>query len=223
MGTDAGSWSSKVNSILSALVVSRARDAICSRSFLVHWGLGRNGQAVDTQKVADTRDHKVRPPSVYNDCEDKISSQVPQFELRGDGAKEGGSSNREIRMIYKKRSANHWCQHDRPVGEWLPSKMGEDDFGCHPSKYQRHSNAIQHEMVVLQDMGVWRPEPCHGAGYEDNQRGPFIEQRRNRKILGSSCACNIDNASWKMRHEERNQDNRYPQVSERDIVKVDFV
>lgn len=46
-----------------------------------------DGQAVDAEVVADARDDEVRPATIHHGSEDEVSTQVPELEIRGNGAK----------------------------------------------------------------------------------------------------------------------------------------
>lgn len=75
-------------------------------------------------------------------------------------------------------------------------------------------------MVVLQDERVRRPKPRHGTNDEDDQGGPFLEERCKWQVLGASGTCNVDDASWKMRNEECGEDDGNPEIAEGHDVQV---
>ena len=60
-------------------VVDSVCCAICSRVLL--GGLFWDCQAVDAKVVADARDYKMCPSPIYDDCEDKVRTKVPELEI----------------------------------------------------------------------------------------------------------------------------------------------
>jgi hypothetical protein len=67
-------------------------------------------------------------------------------------------------------------------------------------------------VVILQKVGVRRPEPCHSARNEDDQWRPLLDQWQEWQALGSSRACDVDDTCREMGDKEGEQDDRYPKL-----------
>lgn len=78
-------------------------------------------------------------------------------------------------------------------------------------------------MVVFEEVGVRRSEPCHGACDEHHQRRPLIDQGQHRLLPGTSCLDNVVDACWQMCNEEGEEDNGYPQLLQCDLANFCLV
>lgn len=87
-----------------------------------------DGQAVDTQVVANAVADVDGPASIHNSSECKVTSQEP--ELGGCGQ----TGETDIGQVDENAAGDEGSQHDSPHGEILASEMGEDDFGCHATE-----------------------------------------------------------------------------------------
>lgn len=121
------------------------------RSCVLLGGFLRDRKAVNAKVVANTCDDKMCPASVDNRGEDEVRTKVPELEACRHGTK-GSSRNGEVRMIHQQCASNHRHKHDGPIREGLVGEVRQDDLRCHASKYQRHGQAVQDEMVVFQQM-----------------------------------------------------------------------
>ena len=75
----------------------------------------------------------MRPFTVHNSSEDKVSTEVPEFKASGDGT-ECRARDGEVRVVDKQSTSDHRCEHDGPVREGLVCEMRQDDLGGHASE-----------------------------------------------------------------------------------------
>lgn len=208
---------SRAGLVGSALAVD---NAVGPQALLV--GLHGNGKALDTKVVAYARDDQVRPFSVNNKGENKVCAEVPELEASGHGTK-GGSGNGKVRVVDNQRSSNHGRQHDGPVGERLMGEMGQDNLGRHSSKDQRHGQAVENQVVILEELRVWRSQPSHGADNEDNQGRPFLDQWKHGLVPGSACTRNVEDAFREVRNEEGEEKDWHPEFLDSDFANLRLV
>ena len=138
-------------------------------------GLLGDSEAIDAEIVAYAGDDKMCPFSVYNGGEDKVCTEIPQLEAGGYRPK-AGTRDGKVGVVDDERPSNHGRKHDGPVRERLVGEMCQDDLRGHTAEHQRHGQAVKDKVVILEELGVWRPEPSHGAYDEDDKGGPFLEQ-----------------------------------------------
>lgn len=177
-----------------------------------------NGQAVDAEEVADAQDDEEGPAGVHDGREDEVAPQVHEFGLRGDGAK-GRAGDGEVGVIDEQGAANHGREHDGPVREGLAREVREDDLGGHATEDEGHGQAVEHEVVVLEDEGIWRAEPGDGGSAENDDRCPLPEDWQDGEVLGAAGASNVDDAGGEVSDEECGKDQRDPEVSETHVTK----
>ena len=166
-------------------------------------------QAVDAEVIADAGDDEVSPAAVNNGGEDEVRSEVPKLGLRRQRS-ECCARNGEVWVINKKSASDHGRKHNCPVREWLVSEMGQNNLSSHAPKDQRCRQAVQHQVVVLQQVRVWRAKPSDGADSKDDERRPLVDGWEERLISGAASLCNVDQTCWHMGNEEREQDNGDP-------------
>ena len=162
-------------------------------------------QAVNAKVIADAGDDEMGPAAVNDGGEDEVRSEVPKLGLRRQRSK-CCARNGEVWVVDKKSASNHGRKHDCPVREWLVSEMGQNNLSSHAPKDQRCRQAVQHQVVVLQQVRVRRAKPCDGADGEDDERRPLVDGWQERLVSRAASLCNVDQTCWHMRNEEREQD-----------------
>jgi hypothetical protein len=202
------------------LGVHSVRDAV--RSCVLLGSLLGYCQAVDAEIVANAADDEKGPSSVNHSGENEVEAEVPKLECCGHRP-ESRSRDGEIWVVDQERTSDHGNKHDGPVGKWLVSQMRQDDLGRHAPEDQRHSQAVQNEVVVFQQMRVWRSEPSHCARDKNDQRRPLVDQWQQGQVLSAAHACDIDDTCRKMCHEKGEQDNGYPELLQCDLADLCLV
>ncbi|KAG9526926.1 sn-1,2-diacylglycerol cholinephosphotransferas-like protein, partial [Aureobasidium melanogenum] len=156
-----------------------------------------NGQAVDTQVVADAIANIDGPARIYNGCECKVSSQEP--ELRACGQ----TRETNVRQVDENAAEKEWSQHDSPHGEVLASKMRKNDFGCHAAESWRKGEAKQGQMKMgahssrtesenqyrapeIEEAGLAEELLDHNESSNDETFGGAIEVEKNMGSVGTS-------------------------------------
>jgi hypothetical protein len=119
-------------------------------SILLFPTLPRNRKTINTQIIANTRNNQVRPLAIHDGGKDKVSAEIPQLEPSRDGPEERRSGDGKVRVIDNQGTTNHRREHNRPIGKRLVRKMGEDNLRRHPAKDERHGQAVQDEVIVLE-------------------------------------------------------------------------
>lgn len=181
-----------------------------------------NGQAVDTKVLADACDDKVSPTAVDNGRKDKVRAEIPQLGLRRERS-ESSARDGEIRMVDKQSTSNHGCEHNGPVWEWLVGEVGQDDLCRHAPEDQGHGQAIQHQVVVFQQMRVWRSKPGDGAYSKDYQRSPLVDGWEERLVPGAARLGDVHQACRHVGNEEGEQNDGDPKLLQGDVADLSFV
>lgn len=161
----------------------------------------------------------MRPLPVDHGGEHEVRAEVPQFGAGGNGANRRACDG-EVWVVDEQRAADHGRKHDGPVGERLVGQVRKDDLGRHASEDEGHRQAVEYQVVVLEDERIGRAEPGDGRHAEDDQRSPFQEDREDWKVLGPSCACDIDEATRHVGDKEGEQYHGYPDVSEAHLAQL---
>jgi hypothetical protein len=181
-----------------------------------------NRQAIDTEVVANACDDEVSPTTVHDSREDEVCAEVPQLSLRRQGPK-SRTGNGEVRVVDEEGTSNHGCQHDRPVWERLVCEVSQDDLSRHASKDQGHGQAVQDQMVVLQQVRVRGSKPSHGGYSKDDQGSPFVDCGEERLVPGSTCLCNVHQAGRYVGDEKCEEDDGNPKLLQCNVADLSLV
>ena len=92
----------------------------------------------------------MRPFTIHNSGENKVRAEIPQLEPSRDGSEERRSGYGKVRVINNQGTTNHWREHNRPIGKRLVRQVCEDNLRRHPTKDERHGQAVQDEVVVFE-------------------------------------------------------------------------
>lgn len=103
------------------------------------------------------------------------------------------------------------------------SKVGQDDLSRHTPEDQRHCQAVQDQVIVLEQVRVWRAKPCHSAYSKDDQGCPLIEGWQERLVPGAACLRNVNQTGWHMGNKECEQDDGNPQLLQSDAANLCLV
>jgi hypothetical protein len=70
--------------------------------------------------------------------------------------------------------------------------MGENDLGGHAAKDEGEGDAEEDEMIVGEEVRMWRGEPGDARDAKGNDWGPFEEDRGDRKLGGAAGADDVN-------------------------------
>ena len=119
-------------------------------SILLFPTLPRNRKTINPQIIANTRNNQMRPLAIHNGGKDKVRAEIPQLEPSRDGPEERRSGDGKVRVINNQRATNHRREHDCPIGKRLVRQVRKDNLRRHPTKDERHGQAVQDEVVVFE-------------------------------------------------------------------------
>lgn len=107
-----------------------------------------DSKAVDAEESGDAVDDKDRPVHVDNQGEDEVHPEIQQLQPRSNGREADHG------QVDEDRASDEGSLHNRPQGEGLSQKMGQDDHGGHASEDECDNPAEQNEVVTGQNSRI---------------------------------------------------------------------